>query len=206
MAGILLFGENHGEVDMVGAHLSIFIHLVDKHYPQWPLPPVLRSVEIAREFLVDVLGGTPLAKQWPDFAKSLWQISLNSLNCVKHMTGIIMRANVVVHPELRNALVYIDQMRQRMCNNPALKQPHAGYTKLEEKNHFYYILEAYEAEYMHKFLSLLLPACQPNSVVLRHDGFYIHPMPSTTLLDDIAQVVAAATGLTARRKIKTVLP
>ena len=98
---------------------------------------------------------------------------------------IIMQANVVVPTRMRYLLTYID-MCQRIMSSSKVRQPHSGYKNLSAKNRMYYILEAFEAEYVHFFLSEVLKFHTPVSVVLRHDGLYMSPAPSQTLLDAAA--------------------
>ena len=118
-AGLILFGDSHVEIDMVGAHLGIFIELLRKHiFHGQPPPSPFASVSDARAFLTNLFQRTRLARMWPTYAKHLWPIALNSPNCVSHILSIVMRANVLAPPALRDALTTLIQLKARLSGHP----------------------------------------------------------------------------------------
>jgi hypothetical protein len=115
-AGLLLYGDTHVEIDMAGAHLSIFLMIIADAFPEFPPPPELASLQIARAYLEEQFQHTPLARLMPRYAKELWSIALNSERRVWHIMRIIMQANVVVPTRMRYLLTYIDDMCQRIMS------------------------------------------------------------------------------------------
>jgi hypothetical protein len=196
VAGLILYGDTHGELDMVGAHMGIFCGLVRQFLWAGADPPApFSNVEAARAFLTDRLGATRLAAEWPTFAKHLWPIALNSRNAVAHVLGIVMRANVVVPEGLRDALVLLESLKARLSNCPDIIQPPAAHPRVAPHNKFYFIMEGYEARFMLVFLREMISSFFPESVVFRCDGFYCSPPCSPDLASHCAQVAARHVGI-----------
>ena len=195
-AGLVLFGQTHCEIDMVGAHVGIFIGLVSKHLYGGHAPPhPFVNVQGARRFLEDLLQGTPLAVSWPTYQKHLWPIALNSPDCVGHILRIVMRANVVVPEELRTALQLLSELKSRLAVSPDVTQPPSHHPRLAPHNAFYYIMEGYEAKFMLAFIRELVRNEFPKSVVFRCDGIYLMPPCSPALASHCADVAADCVGI-----------
>ena len=206
IAGHIIFGEDHAEVDMIGAHLAIFISLVKTHLPHVSLPSPFGSPEQARLFLQERLENTPIAHLWPDYQKRFWSIALNTTNCVRHLMGVIMAANLFGNDDIKQALQVMHEVKLLLFAVPNLVSLE-GIPHLAPKNVNYFSLEIYEARYMHNFLAAMLSLFCPNSLILRHDGFYISPMPPNNVLEFAAEAAEKATGLNGIRvKLSSLQP
>ena len=70
-----------------------------------------------------------------------------------------------------------------------------GIPNLHDRNHFYYIMEFFEAQFMHHFTAQILKQILPHSLILRHDGIYIAPMPDINLINQAANEANSNAGL-----------
>ena len=196
-AGLILFGRTHCEIDMVGAHLGIFIGLVRQFLYQGSDPPhPFVHVQTARDFLERILHGTPLAVQWPTFKKHLWPLALNSPDCVRHVCGIVTRSNLFLPLGLREALVLLESLKTRLADCPDVIKPPENHPRLNPRNSFYYIMEGYESKFMLAFLRDLVGMSFPRSIVFRCDGIYVQPFPPLPLISHCTEVACRAVGIT----------
>jgi hypothetical protein len=163
----LCFGQDHMELDMVGAFYELLRRLVPNSG--------LATVGEVRRMLAEKLSNTPYARRFPDFVKKLPCVAIN-FQCGKIIERII-GLNLSVNDGVAKWLRLVEE-----CKKPAVEaairrgmgQNSASYT---ERNNTYFHVEELEARFIRHFLASLVEKQPFNSIVLLHDGVLMEPHP-----------------------------
>ena len=162
-------------------------------FSQLNLPNEFSSVEKARDFLKQQLDGTPFAAANPGYEKTLWSIAINAGKDVVFRK--VMRHNVVRPELLAPAINFMTETLQVLYSLPNIMHPHLHDQRVGPTNRAYFLMEGYEALWMHSFLGALFKLFQPASIILLHDGIWIQPVPCDQIIDLAAHEACISTGL-----------
>ena len=205
-ARYILFGGDHFEIDMEGAHFAIALSIIQCHQRRQERSVTLSShlscVATARQWILDALRGTPIENSFPGFHKHVWILATNSGFQVAK--NFIIRHNIVVHHEVISLIgEFCSAFQSALRQLPTMPE----HPRVNDRNRVYFQLELLEARFMQHFMHRLIQIEPMNSMVLIHDGVWIFPRPTNGAVDDAAQFASIATGLEKIRvKITPLLP
>ena len=188
-ARYLLFGLDHYEIDIEGAHFAFALSMIHSKFPN-SLHAELDCVDSARKLVLKLLAGSPICRTTVGFQKHLWILATNS--GASTAKSFVIKHNVVAHPRLFDIIdTYCRLLEACLLSLPPLPQDES----INHRNHTYFQLEKIEAQYMQHLMHFLFLNEPPTSAMLIHDGIWVCPQPSHQVVAQAAAYASKASGM-----------
>jgi hypothetical protein len=175
----LCYGQDHMELDMVGAFYELLRRLVPASG--------LATVGEIRLMIAEKLSNTPYARRFPDFIKKLPCVAIN-YNCEQIILRII-QLNFSVDQGIARWLRHIEHCKPLAVEAVIRRGMGSNSATYTERNNTYFHIEELEARFIRHFLASLVEKQPFNSIVLLHDGVLMEPHPH---LDNVGQAIKDA--------------
>ena len=169
-----VFGADHFEVDMQGAFYELFRSLCTcANLSDTTLPTRLPPLHEVRLMLHTQLGDTSYARRHPDFVKRLPSIALNIPMAQTLRT--IQWFNFFIPDPVRAWLQQVEHGKTVALPELIRRGFDRDVSRINDRNVFFYHIEAFEAAYMRHLIGTLLSVWTLRSLVWIHDGFLVCP-------------------------------
>ena len=188
----LLFGRSHSEIDLIGSHYQLF-----QKYAFTLLQTHLPTVQDLRTLLRDDMNLPPsrVLQLSPTAPKDLPTYLLNSTldNTLLHYRGMGYWPSPPILDLLKSIVrakpLVFDALDARFGSRTPR---HASST-----NHGFHVLERPETLWLKHFTSYLCKHLSVTSLIWLHDGIWLSPTPSLTLIQAANRHASASIGLAA---------
>ena len=194
----LLFGNTHYEVDLTGSHYQFFSRLA-RNLLQLPLPSIADLRTLLREDMVAT--SSDFLPHHPTAPKDLPTILLNSTlgDTVTHYNSL------GYYPSFQTlaALRAIHNAKPRVLDAIEHRFGKRTLNTLTSANRPFHILEHVETLWLKHFATYLCQHSDIASLIWLHDGVWISPLPSPTILLAANRAASSHLGLEAPLVLKT---
>ena len=194
----LLFGNTHYEVDLTGSHYQFFSRLA-RNLLQLPLPSIADLRTLLREDMVAT--SSDFLTHHPTAPKDLPTILLNSTlgDTVTHFNSLGYYPSFQILAALRA----IYNAKPRVLDAIEHRFGKRTLNTLTSANRPFHILEHVETLRLKHFATYLCQHSDVASLIWLHDGVWISPLPSPTILLAANRAASSHLGLEAPLVLKT---
>ena len=197
----LLFGRTHYEVDLTGSHYQFFSRLASTLL-QLSLPSVVDFRALLREDMIAT--SSDFLTHHPTAPKDLPTILLNSTlgDTITHFNSvgyypssqILAALRAIYHAKTRVLAAIENRFGKRTLST------------LASANRPFHVLEHVETLWLKHFATYLCQHADVASLIWVHDGVWLSPLPSPTILLAANRAASSHLGLEAPLVLKTTEP
>ena len=186
----LLFGRTHTEIDLVSAHYQLFQRTAAEL-----LRAQLPSAETLRTTLQTDMQRPPqtILQHFPEAPKRIPLFLLNS--SLGETLDYLASLGYYPSFEVLNMLRTVQQVKPRLLPRLEHSYTSRNIPSSSNRNRCYFLLEHLESSWMKQFVSHLLRDFTHASLIWIHDGLWISPPPSQTLIGTANRLATSFLGL-----------